>query len=59
MTTGLGLPLAKAFMEMHGGALMLDSTPGIGTKVTIVFPRERLVCNSGAALRAAACQSAA
>ncbi|MBC7953674.1 MAG: HAMP domain-containing histidine kinase [Rhodospirillaceae bacterium] len=39
--TGLGLPLAKKLMELHGGALTLDSTPGAGTRVTVTFPAER------------------
>ncbi|MGE4279964.1 MAG: PAS domain S-box protein [Magnetospirillum sp.] len=33
--TGLGLPLAKKFIELHGGTLAVDSTPGQGTTVTI------------------------
>jgi signal transduction histidine kinase len=41
--TGLGLPLVKAMMELHDGALLLDSTPGAGTAVTLVFPPERIV----------------
>lgn len=36
--TGLGLPLVKQLAEMHGGSLALESTPGIGTKVTIRLP---------------------
>jgi signal transduction histidine kinase len=40
--TGLGLPLVKAMIELHGGALELKSTPGIGTEATIVFPPSRL-----------------
>ncbi|HVP85892.1 MAG TPA: hybrid sensor histidine kinase/response regulator [Rhizomicrobium sp.] len=39
---GLGLPMAKQFMELHGGALQLASTPGRGTQVCIAFPAERL-----------------
>lgn len=39
--TGLGLPLAKAMTEMHGGQLNLDSQEGEGTSVTISFPKER------------------
>ena len=41
--TGLGLPLAKAFAELHGGALHLDSSVGEGTAVTITLPGHRLL----------------
>lgn len=40
--TGLGLPLAKAMTEMHGGTLNLTSTVGEGTVVTITFPQSRV-----------------
>ena len=36
---GLGLPLAKQFVEAHGGALSLVSEPGQGTLVRIELPR--------------------
>lgn len=36
--TGLGLPLAKAFTELHDGCLEIDSTPGIGTTIRLVLP---------------------
>lgn len=36
---GLGLPLAKQFVEAHGGAIALESTPGEGTIVSITLPR--------------------
>ena len=39
---GLGLPLAKQLMELHGGALVLESELNIGTTVSVTFPRERL-----------------
>jgi signal transduction histidine kinase len=39
---GLGLPMAKQFMELHGGTLELASTPGAGTQVLIAFPPSRL-----------------
>ena len=39
--TGLGLPLAKSLVEIHGGTLELASTFGEGTTVTIRFPPER------------------
>jgi len=44
--TGLGLPLAKAFAEMHGGSLDLQSTVGVGTTATVRFPPERIVLES-------------
>jgi signal transduction histidine kinase len=39
--TGLGLPLVKSFVELHGGSLSIDSRPGAGTSVTARFPRMR------------------
>ena len=36
---GLGLPLAKQFVEAHGGTIQLQSRPGEGTTVTIRLPR--------------------
>lgn len=39
---GLGLPLTKAFVEVHGGALSLDSAVGKGTTITIRLPAERI-----------------
>ncbi len=41
--TGLGLPLTKALVELHGGILDLQSKFGSGTTVTIIFPAERVV----------------
>ena len=43
---GLGLPLAKAAVELHGGTLLLDSEPGIGTTVTIRLPGSRLLASA-------------
>ena len=40
---GLGLPLAKQFMELHGGALTLESTLNVGTTVTVTLPGWRIV----------------
>jgi len=41
--TGLGLPLTKAIVEMHGGTLTLQSAPGKGTTVTATMPAERVI----------------
>jgi signal transduction histidine kinase len=35
---GLGLPIARAMVELHGGRLWVDSTPGEGTTFWIVLP---------------------
>ncbi len=40
--TGLGLPLAKAMAELHGGSLELESDLGKGTTVTVEFPAIRM-----------------
>ena len=36
--TGLGLPLARALAELHGGTLAIESEPGKGTSVTVAIP---------------------
>jgi len=36
--TGLGLPLAKALAEHQGGQLLIDSEPGVGTRLVMTFP---------------------
>ena len=40
--TGLGLSLVRAFMELHDGSISIESAPGLGTAVSIVFPLDRL-----------------
>lgn len=40
--TGLGLPLTKSMVKLHGGTLWLDSDIGQGTTVTITFPKNRV-----------------
>ena len=41
--TGLGLPIAKRIMEEAGGMVMIKSTQGLGTTVTLLFPDIRKV----------------
>jgi signal transduction histidine kinase len=36
--TGLGLPIVKKLVEMHGAEIGIASTLGVGTTVEIVFP---------------------
>ncbi|MBL4693593.1 MAG: PAS domain S-box protein [Magnetovibrio sp.] len=40
--TGLGLPLTKGLIELHGGTLEIISNKGIGTEVIISFNNERV-----------------
>ncbi|HXJ01854.1 MAG TPA: HAMP domain-containing sensor histidine kinase [Micropepsaceae bacterium] len=49
--SGLGLPIVKGLVEMHGGRIRLRSELGEGTRITIVFPRASTL--DGAALNAA------
>jgi two-component system cell cycle sensor histidine kinase PleC len=44
---GLGLSLVKAFAELHGGSLEIDSEVGRGTTMTVVFPVERTLADGG------------
>jgi len=41
--TGLGLPLAKDLIELHGGSLTVESQVNVGTTVTITLPPERII----------------
>ena len=41
--TGLGLPLLKGLVELHGGMLEIASEVGAGTEVSVTFPSERTV----------------
>jgi len=39
---GLGLPLTKCLVELHGGTLKIESECERGTVATVLLPRERL-----------------
>ena len=36
--TGLGLPIAKALVQLHGGELKVRSQKNVGTEVTVLLP---------------------
>lgn len=35
---GMGLAIAKKLVELHGGELTIDSTPGLGSIVAVKLP---------------------
>jgi two-component system cell cycle sensor histidine kinase PleC len=41
--SGLGLPIAKALVDLHGGTIEIHSTKGQGTEVTVRLPTTPLV----------------
>ncbi len=43
---GLGLPITRRLVALHGGTMKLESEPGKGTLVTVRLPKERLLMPS-------------
>jgi len=41
--TGLGLPLSQALVHAHGGEMVVESEPGVGTTVKVILPKDRLL----------------
>jgi signal transduction histidine kinase len=46
--TGLGLSIVRSFVELHGGKVTLDSAPGRGTTVMVIFPLEQVAARAAA-----------
>jgi len=40
---GLGLPIVKHLIELHGGSLSIESGLGVGTTVSVLFPAHRVI----------------
>lgn len=40
--TGLGLSIVKHGAQHHGASVKLESEPGLGTKITLVFPAQKM-----------------
>ncbi|NLE59477.1 MAG: hypothetical protein GX616_14030 [Planctomycetes bacterium] len=47
-STGFGVPIARRYIEAHGGTLVFDSTEDVGTTATITLPRTQPCMVEGA-----------
>jgi signal transduction histidine kinase len=50
--TGLGLPLARSLVELHGGSITVDSQPGRGSTFVVTLPLSSDAPPASSALRA-------
>jgi len=51
---GLGLAMCRRILDMHGGRLQIDSTPGKGARVALIYPASRIESTALATPRIAA-----
>jgi len=49
--SGIGLSLAKAFVELHDGSIEVQSTPGIGSTFTVTIPVRHVKASECAEVR--------
>ena len=41
--SGLGLVLVNKLMESYGGTVRMSSKLGVGTKMILIFPKQRII----------------
>ena len=51
---GLGLAISRSLAQLHGGALKIRSTAGVGTIVSVRIPAGKLPAKSQKQVKAAA-----
>jgi signal transduction histidine kinase len=44
--TGLGLPISRSLAELHGGTLSARSVKGVGTRMTLYLPENRMMAQA-------------
>ena len=40
--TGIGLSIVEKLMNLHGGNMFIESELGVGTKVSLIFPKSQV-----------------
>ena len=48
--SGIGLSLAKAFVELHGGSISVESHLGVGSRFTVMIPVRHVAAETGKSL---------